>query len=126
MNELISKAISMRKRARAPYSNYTVGAAVEIANGNIIGGCNVENASYPLSNCAEQSALFTAISENQTEIKALAVATENGGFPCGACRQVIWELCGDIPIYICDKDNLIIETTSKVLLPNPFDVRKLT
>ena len=116
----------MRKRARAPYSNYTVGAAVEIANGNIIGGCNVENASYPLSNCAEQSALFTAISENQTEIKALAVATKNGGFPCGACRQVIWELCGDIPIYICDKDNLIIETTSKVLLPNPFDVRKLT
>ena len=125
MNELISKAISMRKRARAPYSNYTVGAAVEIANGNIIGGCNVENASYPLSNCAEQSALFTAISEDQTEIKALAVATENGGFPCGACRQVIWELCGDIPILIIDNENKIRETSSQTLLPDAFDKNNL-
>ena len=102
MNELISTAINMMEKARAPYSNYKVGAAVETADGKIIGGCNVENASYPLSNCAERTALFTAVADGHSQFNALAIATENGGSPCGACRQVILELCGDIPIYICD------------------------
>jgi len=122
MNKLIQTSIRMMDKARAPYSNYKVGAAVETADGKIIGGCNVENASYPLSNCAEQTALFTAIAEGYSQFKSLAVATENGGSPCGACRQVIWELCGDIPIYICDAHGLVEETTSKTLLPNAFDL----
>ena len=125
MNELISTAINMMEKARAPYSNYKVGAAVETADGKIIGGCNVENASYPLSNCAERTALFTAVANGHSQFNALAIATENGCSPCGACRQVILELCGDIPIYICDANGLISETTSKALLPNPFDGTKL-
>lgn len=116
----------MMDKSRAPYSNYQVGAAVETTDGKIIGGCNVENASYPLSNCAERTALFTAVSEGYSSFKSLAVATENGGSPCGACRQVIWELCGEIPVYICDANGLVFETTSKALLPNPFDETKLT
>ena len=115
----------MMDRSRAPYSNYKVGAAVETYDGKITGGCNVENASYPLSNCAERTALFTAITEGHSQFKALAVATENGGSPCGACRQVIWELCGDIPVYICDKNGIKNETTSSALLPSPFDESKL-
>ena len=107
-------------KARAPYSNYKVGAAVETADGKIIGGCNVENASYPLSNCAERTALFTAVADGHFQFNALAIATENGSSPCGGCRQVIFELCGDIPIYICDNNRLISETTSIALLPNPF------
>ena len=125
MNELIQTAVRMMKKARAPYSNYNVGAAVETKDDNIIGGCNVENASYPLSNCAERTALFTATASGHSHFKALAVATTNGCSPCGACRQVIWELCGDIPIYICDKNGLIHETTTLRLLPNPFDETKL-
>ena len=125
MNELISTAINMMDKARAPYSNYKVGAAVETADGKIIGGCNVENASYPLSNCAERTALFTAVADGHFQFNSLAIATENGCSPCGACRQVILELCDDIPIYICDAHGLISETTSKALLPNPFDGTKL-
>ena len=125
MNKLIQTAIGMMNKGRAPYSHYKVGAAVETSDGKIIGGCNVENACYPLSNCAEQTALFTAIADGKSQFKALAVATENGGFPCGACRQVIWELCGDIPIYICNMNGIVNETTSKNLLPNPFDETKL-
>lgn len=125
MNKLIQTAIEMMDKARAPYSQYKVGAAVETSDGKIIGGCNVENAYYPLSNCAEQTALFTAIAKGKSQFKTLAVATQNGGFPCGACRQVIWELCGDIPIYICNMNGIVNETTSKNLLPSPFDETKL-
>jgi cytidine deaminase len=78
-----------------------------------------------LSNCAEQTALFTAIAAGHSEFKGLAVSTENGGSPCGACRQVIWELCGDIPVFICDENELVSETTSAALLPKPFDESKL-
>ena len=97
----------------------------ETIENKIIGGCNVENASYPLSNCAERTALFTAIAEGYSQFKGLAVATENGGSPCGACRQGIWEICGNIPIYICDTNGLVEETTSAALLPNPFDESQL-
>ncbi len=125
MNTLIQTAIQMMNKARAPYSNYKVGAAVETVDGKIIGGCNVENSSYSISNCAERTALFTAVAEGYSQFKSMAVATENGGSPCGACRQVIWELCGDIPIYICNENGLVNETSSGALLPNPFDESKL-
>ena len=115
----------MMDKARSPYSKYRVGAAVETIENKIIGGCNVENASYSLSNCAERTALFTATAEGYSQFKGLAVATENGGFPCGACRQVIWEICGDIPIYICNTSGLVQETSSAALLPNPFDESQL-
>ena len=121
MNKLISKAIQMMEKARAPYSNFPVGAAIQIDEKTIVGGCNIENASYPLSICAERTALFSAITQGYRKFSAMAIATKTGGSPCGSCRQVIWELCGDIPIFICDANGIINETSSGALLPLPFD-----
>ena len=94
--KLVQTAMDMRNHAYAPYSNYRVGAAVETESGEIIGGCNVESSSYGLTCCAERTALFRAIAEGHTSFNALAVATENGGSPCGAWRQVIWDICKEI------------------------------
>ena len=108
MNEkLIKTAIDMRKKSHSPYSNYRVGAAVETESGKIIGGCNVESSSYGLTCCAERVALYRAISEGHDNFKSMAISTENGGMPCGACRQVIWDLCNDIKIYICNGKELL-------------------
>jgi len=122
---LIQKAIEMRHMAMAPYSKYKVGAAVLVNTGEIFGGCNIENSSYSLTCCAERVALFKAISEGFTNFKSLAVSTKNGGMPCGACRQVIWDLCGDIPIYICNDISLIKTSQTSELIPQPFDKSKL-
>ena len=119
--ELIQKAIEMRKRAYAPYSNYRVGAAVETITGEIIGGCNVESSSYGLTCCAERVALFRAISEGYEKFKSLAVSTENGGMPCGACRQVIWDICKEIEIHICNNEERLKTINSSELLPDAFD-----
>ena len=124
-NKLIKKAIKMRDLAMAPFSKYKVGAAVLIDTGEIIGGCNIENSSYSLTCCAERVALFKAISEGFTSFKALAVSTKNSGMPCGACRQVIWDLCGDIPVYICDDIGLVSTSQMSELIPQPFDKSKL-
>ena len=124
-NELIQKAIEMRSQALAPYSNYKVGAAVLTKSGRIFGGCNIENSSYSLTICAERVALFKAVSEGETKFKALSVSTNNAGMPCGACRQVIWDICGNISILICDDNSLITKTESIRLLPMPFDNTKL-
>jgi len=123
-NELIQKAIEMRSLALAPYSNYKVGAAVLTESGKIFGGCNIENSSYSLTICAERVALFKAVSEGETKFKALSVSTNNAGMPCGACRQVIWDICGNISILICN-NKLITKTESIRLLPMPFDNTKL-
>ena len=125
-NDLIQKAIEMRSQALAPYSNYKVGAAILTKSGRIFGGCNIENSSYSLTICAERVALFKAVSEGETKFKALSVSTNNAGMPCGACRQVIWDICGNIPILICDGNNLITKTESIKLLPMPFDATKLS
>ena len=117
---LIKEAIAMRTRAVAPYSNYTVGAAVVTESGEIIGGCNVESSSYGLTCCAERIAIYNALSAGHKKFTALAVATDNGGKPCGACRQVIWDICGDIKIYIVDGNGNILEKTSADLLPDAF------
>ena len=119
-NDLIQKAIEMRSQALAPYSNYTVGAAVLTESGEIIGGCNVESSSYGLTCCAERIAIYNALSAGHKKFNALAVATDNGGKPCGACRQVIWDICGDIKIYTVDGDGNILETTSADLFPDAF------
>ena len=124
-NELIQKAIEMRSKALAPYSNYKVGAAILTKSGRIFGGCNIENSSYSLTICAERVALFKAVSEGETKFKALSVSTNNAGMPCGACRQVIWDICGNIPILICNNNKLITKTESIRLLPMPFDNTKL-
>ena len=124
-NELVQKAIGMRSQALAPYSNYKVGAAVLTESGKIFGGCNIENSSYSLTICAERVALFKAVSEGETKFKALSVSTSNAGMPCGACRQVIWDICGNIQVLICDDNSLITKTESIELLPMPFDATKL-
>ena len=124
-NELVQKSIGMRSQALAPYSNYKVGAAVLTESGKIFGGCNIENSSYSLTICAERVALFKAVSEGETKFKALSVSTSNAGMPCGACRQVIWDICGNIQVLICDDNSLITKTESIELLPMPFDATKL-
>jgi len=120
-DQLIEKAIQMRGKAMASYSKYKVGSAVLTESGKIFGGCNVESSSYGLTCCAERIALYNAISNGYTKFTALAVATKNGGEPCGACRQVIWDLCGEISIYITDISGNITNKTSSELLPNAFD-----
>ena len=124
-NKVIKKAIKMRDMAIAPYSGYKVGAAVLIDTGEIIGGCNIENSSYSLTCCAERVAIFKAIADGFKKFKALAVSTKNAGMPCGACRQVIWDLCGDIPVYICDNIGLVSTSQMSELIPKPFDKSKL-
>ena len=119
--KLIKTAIDMRKKSHSPYSNYRVGAAVETESGKIIGGCNVESSSYGLTCCAERVALYSAISEGHGNFKSMAISTENGGMPCGACRQVIWDLCNDIKIYICNGKELLRTIDSSDLLPDAFD-----
>ena len=119
--KLIKTAIDMRKKSHSPYSNYRVGAAVETESGKIIGGCNVESSSYGLTCCAERVALYSAISQGHDNFKSMAISTENGGMPCGACRQVIWDLCNDIKIYICNGKELLRTINSSDLLPDAFD-----
>ena len=119
--KLVQTAMDMRNHAHAPYSNYRVGAAVETESGEIIGGCNVESSSYGLTCCAERVALFRAIAKGHTSFNALAVATENGGSPCGACRQVIWELCKEILAHTRDKNGSLKTFSSSELLPDAFD-----
>ena len=121
MEKLINAARLARKNSYSPYSKYRVGAAVLTDDDTIIFGCNVESSSYSLTCCAERTALFSAISSGHNKFKALAVITKDGGTPCGACRQVIWDLCGDIPIYIADENGNVDETTSRALLPKAFD-----
>lgn len=121
MNKLIEAAHEAQKNAYAPHSNYKVGAALLTDDNSVIYGCNVESSSYGLTCCAERTALYSAIAQGHTKFKELAVVTTNGASPCGACRQVIWDLCGNIPIHIADNDGNITETTSKELLPGAFD-----
>lgn len=120
INRLLKSAQKARKNAHAPYSKYLVGAAVLTKSGEIVSGCNVENASYGLTICAERNALFSAVAQGFREFIALAVVTEDGGSPCGACRQVIWELCGDIPVIISDETGDYEIINSAELLPKAF------
>ena len=124
--KLINLALQARQWAYAPYSHYTVGAALITSSGKIYDGVNVENASYPVSICAERVAIFKAISQGEREIKALVVATENGGAPCGSCRQVLSEFGMDTEVIVIDSTGKIFqETTVKDLLPGAFTPRDL-
>ena len=125
--ELIQKANQARSRAYAPYSNYQVGAALLTKKGQIFTGVNVENAAYPDSICAERSAVFSAVSAGERDFEAIAVATRNGGTPCGSCRQVLSEFGLDIVVLLADEnENLIQENTVRELLPGAFLPQDLT
>lgn len=122
---LIQAAIAARHNAYAPYSNYNVGAAILMADGRIFTGVNIENASYGLTICAERTAVFKAVSEGFRDIQAVAVATENAGSPCGACRQVLAEFARDVPVWLVDATGHGRETTLYTLLPDHFGPEQL-
>ncbi len=124
--ELIARAREAREQAYAPYSGYRVGAALLGRSGRIFTGCNVENAVYPLSICAERTAVVKAISEGEREFVAIAVVTENGGSPCGACRQTLREFGEGIRVLIADVRGNYRETTVAALLPDSFSEADLT
>jgi cytidine deaminase len=123
---LIQTAVEARKWAYAPYSGYPVGAALLTASGRIYDGVNVENAAYPTTICAERVAVFKAVSEGERDFKAIAVVTENGGSPCGSCRQVLAEFGLEITVMIADTSgNLVEEVAIADLLPNAFTPKDL-
>ena len=119
--ELIERAVRIRARAYAPYSNYNVGASLITESGEIFDGVNVENASYSMAICAERNAVFQAVAHGHRSFRAIAVATDNGGSPCGACRQVLSEFGLDIEVYTVDSEGkIVLETTVGGLLPEAF------
>lgn len=124
---LIAAAKSARQNAHAPFSKFKVGAALRTASGKIFGGCNVENATYGLTVCAERVAIFKAISEGERKFDAIAVTTDTDTLtpPCGACRQLIWEFCGDIPVAMSNLAGKVEVTWMKDLFPKPFDSSNL-
>ena len=118
---LIDLANEARKLAYAPYSNYPVGAALRTKTGRIYTGVNIENAAYPHTMCAERVAIFKAVSDGEKEFEVIAVVTNNGGSPCGGCRQVLAEFGLDTIVLIADGDgNLKKEMTVSELLPEAF------
>ena len=117
---LIERAQAARTMAYAPYSNYNVGAALLTEGGRVFTGCNVENAVYPAACCAERVAMFKAISEGQHHFRAIAVATVNGGTPCGICRQVMSEWAPVMAVLLVDEAGQVRRTTVTELLPDAF------
>jgi cytidine deaminase len=118
--ELVAQALTARQQAYAPYSHYFVGAAVLADDGTVIVGCNVENAAYPATICAERVALTAAIAQGKRRLTAIAVATRDGGAPCGICRQVMAELGPEMHVYISDEAGNFRTTTVRDLLPDSF------
>jgi cytidine deaminase len=113
-----------RSNAHAPFSHFQVGAALETTDGEIITGCNVENATYGLTVCAERVAIFKAISEGKRKFKRVCVVadTQSPTPPCGACRQLLWEFGGNLEVILSNLEGIQKRFTMKELLPEPFDV----
>jgi cytidine deaminase len=123
---LIDLAKEARRRAYAPYSNYPVGAVLRTRSGRIFTGCNVENAAYPTSMCAERIAIYKAVSEGEKEFDVIAVVTPNGGTPCGSCRQVMAEFGLDTLVLVADAEGRMVqESTVAGLLPGAFTPKDL-
>lgn len=123
LSQLISEAKVARDKAYTPYSKFNVGAALLTADGKVYHGCNIENAAYSMTNCAERTAIFKAVSEGDTEFAAIAVVadTKRPVPPCGACRQVIAELCPkDMKVVLTNLNGDIQELTVEELLPGAF------
>ena len=124
---VIDAAIAVRQRAYAPYSKFLVGAALLAAEGHIFSGCNVENASYGLTICAERAAVFAAVAAGRRNFALLAIATSGAAAPCGACRQVLSEFAPELPIVLIDVDRLEVDLPGAMvkvhlqdLLPGAF------
>ena len=126
-HELGKLAAEMRSRSYIPYSHYAVGAALLTKDGRIFTGCNIENAAYPVTICAERTAIFKAVSEGVRDFEAIAVATEDGqGYPCGSCRQVMAEFALDMDVMLADAaGNITVETSVSDLLPGAFTPKNL-
>src|SRR5579863_7776584 len=124
MGALIEAALRARENAHAPYSKFKVGAALEDHTGRIHTGCNVENATYGLTMCAERVAVFKAISEGIRKFRRIAVAADTDALtpPCGVCRQILWEFCGDVEIVLVNLHGKTETYHLKDLFPKPFDV----
>lgn len=128
-SRLLDAARAVRLRAHAPYSGFKVGAALEAASGAVLIGCNVENATYGLTICAERSAIFRAIADGhapRTFTRIVIVAdTVEPTPPCGSCRQLLWEFCGDIEVILANLERVTARYRMSELLPRPFDGRFL-
>jgi cytidine deaminase len=120
--ELVKAALDVRQRAYAKYSNFLVGAAVLAGDGKIYAGCNVENASFGLTICAERAAVFNAVAAGQRQFQRLALATAGGAAPCGACLQVLAEFAPELPVLLVeiDRPSEIVEVNLRDLLPARF------
>lgn len=119
---LVPAAREAQARAFAPYSGFSVGAALLLGDGTIVTGCNIENATYGQTMCAERVALYKAMSEGHRAFAAIAITSSASRPtpPCGACRQLLWEFCGDIPVILANGDLVTMRTTLAALLPEPF------
>jgi cytidine deaminase len=124
---LVEAARDAQTRAVAPYSGFHVGAALQLADGTIVTGCNVENATYGLTVCAERVALLKALSDGHRAFTAIAVTADAAKPtpPCGACRQLLWEYCGDIPVVMANAREITMRTSLAALLPEPFGPENL-
>jgi cytidine deaminase len=122
-DDLVAAARAAREHAVADFSGFKVGAALETDSGEIITGCNIENATYGLTVCAERVAIFKALSEGKRSFTRIAVVADTAAPtpPCGACRQIIWEFCGDIPVVIANLTEVKTTLRMTELLPLPFD-----
>lgn len=126
--QLMEQAVSARSNAYVPYSNFPVGAALLTTDGKVYKGVNIENAGYSMTNCAERTAMFKAVSEGDLKFAAIAVAADTEGpvSPCGACRQVMAEFCPpEMPVYLTNLKGDVQETTVKDLLPGAFSTEDL-
>jgi cytidine deaminase len=127
LDVLLDAARAVREHAHADYSGFKVGAALETADGTIVTGCNIENATYGLTVCAERVAMFKALSEGHREFRRMVVVAppEAPTPPCGACRQVLWEFAGDLEVILANAKGETGRHTMSELLPQPFDARLL-
>ena len=127
-HKLLAAALAVRENAHAAFSNFKVGAALETGDGHIITGCNVENATYGLTICAERVAVFKAISEGYRSFRRVAIVadTQEPTPPCGACRQILWEFGGDLEVIVGNLAGKKARYQLKELLPHPFDARLLS
>ena len=125
--ELVQAAIEARGKAHAPYSHFLVGAALEDSAGRIHTGCNIENATYGLTLCAERVAMFKALSEGARKFRRIAVVADTAGLtpPCGACRQILWEFAGDAEIILANLTGQTETVQLATLFPRAFDATSL-
>jgi cytidine deaminase len=127
-DQLIKEALEARTQAYTPYSKFQVGAALLTKNNKLYHGCNIENASFGLTNCAERTAVFKAVSEGEKEIQAIAICADTEGpvSPCGACRQVLAEFCDEnTKIYLTNLNGNTVETSINELLPGFFSSKDM-